>query len=82
MNSARMNHLTMNGMPNRPAISNVLVKASANVAFRTKLLTSPDEALAEMNLPLEDAEILRGLQAQTLKEYAYQVKERLRIAPA
>ena len=66
-------------MPNRPAISNVLIKASANVAFRTKLLTRPDEALAEMNLPQEDAEILKGVQAPTLKEYAHQVKERLLI---
>ena len=71
------NAMTMKSMPNRPAISNVLIKASANIAFRTKLLTSPEEALAEMNLPLEDVEILRGVQAPTLKEYAYQVKERL-----
>ncbi|MBN1218962.1 MAG: hypothetical protein JXM69_08540 [Anaerolineae bacterium] len=64
-------------VPNRPAISNVLIKASANVAFRARLLTSPKEALAGMNLPAEDVEILVGVQAPTLKEYALQVKTRL-----
>ena len=64
-------------MPNRPAISNVLIKASANVVFRTKLLDNPRDALAEMNLPPEDAEILVDVQATTLKDYARQVKTRL-----
>ena len=64
-------------IPNRPAISNVLIKASANVAFRARLLNSPKDAVAGMNLPPEDAEILSGVQASTLKEYARQVKTRL-----
>ncbi len=64
-------------MPDHPAITNVLIKASANVAFRTKLLTSPEEALAEMNLPCEDVEILKSVQAPTLKEYVHEVKQRL-----
>ena len=64
-------------VPNRPAISNVLIKASANVAFRNRLLTNPGEALAEMNLPPEDMEILSDVRAGTLKEYARQVKTRL-----
>lgn len=67
----------MNFIPNRPAISNVLIKASANVAFRAKLLTNPHDAVAEFNLPPEDAEILTGVQALTLPEYARQVKVRL-----
>jgi hypothetical protein len=67
----------MKPIPNRPAISNVLIKASANVAFRARLLTSPKDALAELNLPPEDAEILVGVQALTLPEYARQVKVRL-----
>jgi hypothetical protein len=67
-------------IPDRPAISNVLIKASANVAFRTKLLTRPEEALAEMNLPLEDAEILKSVQAPTLKEYAHLLKKKLLVA--
>lgn len=67
----------MKPVPNRPAISNVLVKASANIAFRAKLLTSPEMALAELDLPPEDAEILSGVQAPTLPEYARQVKLRL-----
>ena len=70
---------TMRLVPNRPAISNVLIKASANVAFRIRLLTNPKPALAEMNLPREDAEILSGVQASTLKEYARQVKMKLMV---
>ncbi len=67
----------LRSVPNRPAISNVLIKASANVAFRSVLLASPHEALTEMNLPPEDAEILTNVQAPTLKEFARQVKMRL-----
>lgn len=67
----------MQSIPNRPAISNVLIKASANVAFRAKLLTTPKDALAELNLPPEDVEILVGVHAPTLPEYARQVKVRL-----
>jgi len=64
-------------VPNRPAISNVLIKASANVSFRSRLLSSPNEALADMNLSPEDVEILQNVQAPTLKEFAQQVKSRL-----
>ena len=67
----------MKPIPNRPAISNVLIKASANIAFRARLLTAPKDALAELNLPPEDAEILASVQARTLPEYARQVKVRL-----
>ena len=67
----------LRSVPNRPAISNVLIKASANVAFRSRLLASPPEAVAELNLPPEDAQILAGVQAPTLKEFARQVKIRL-----
>jgi len=74
-----MPNTTLKLVPNRPAISNVLIKASANVAFRVRLLTDPRGALAEMNLPREDAEILTGVQASTLKEYAHQVKMRLLV---
>jgi hypothetical protein len=69
-------------VPYRPAISNVLVKASANVVFRTRLLTSPQEALAEMNVPPEDAEILTAVHAPTLSEYARQVKTKLMVSYA
>jgi hypothetical protein len=64
-------------VPNRPAISNVLIKASANVSFRTRLLSSPHEALVGMNLPPEDVEILQNVQAPTLQELARQVKLKL-----
>jgi hypothetical protein len=67
----------MKPVPNRPAISDVLVRASANVAFRARLLTSPKETVAELNLPAEDAEILASVKAPTLPEYARQVKVRL-----
>jgi len=67
----------MKSIPNRPAITNVLIKASANVAFRTRLLTDPKDALAEMNLPPEDVELLVGVQAPSLPEYARQVKVKL-----
>ena len=67
----------MKSIPNRPAISDVLIKASANVAFRAKLLDNSQEVLAEMNLPPEDAEILTNVRAQSLKEYARQIKMRL-----
>ncbi len=70
---------TMRLVPNRPAISDVLIKASANVAFRVRLLTDPEAALAGMNLPREDAEILADVQATTLKEYAHQVKMKLMV---
>jgi hypothetical protein len=64
-------------IPNRPAISDVLIRASANISFRSKLLTSPTEAFAEMNVPPEDMAVLAGVQASTLSEYARQVKTRL-----
>ena len=67
----------MKSIPNRPAISNVLIKASANVTFRSRLLTNSDEALAEMNLPPEDVKVLIDVEAPSLKEYARQVKMRL-----
>ena len=66
-------------VPNRPAISDVLIKASANGAFRARLLDSPQEALTGMNVPPEDAEILANVQAPTLKEYARLVKTRLLV---
>jgi hypothetical protein len=61
-------------VPYRPGISNVLVKASANAVFRTKLLNNPTAVVAEMSLHPEDAEILTRIQASTLKEYARQLK--------
>jgi hypothetical protein len=72
-----MESTTLKPVPNRPAISNVLIKASANVAFRARLLTNPQAAVAELNLPPEDAEILAEVRALTLPEYARQVKLRL-----
>jgi hypothetical protein len=67
----------MKSVPNRPAISDVLIKASANTAFRTRLLANPEEVLTEMNLPPEDAELLTNVRACSLKEYAFQIKMRL-----
>ena len=67
----------MKPVPNRPAISDVLIKASANIVFRAKLLTSPKDALAELNLPPEDIELLADVRARTLPDYARQVKVRL-----
>ena len=64
-------------VPNRPAISDVLIKASANVSFRSRLLSSPHEALIEMNLSPEDIEILQNVRAPTLQEFARQVRSRL-----
>lgn len=69
--------IMMNSIPNRPAITNVLIKASANIVFRTKLLTNPQAALAEMNLSPEDIEVLADVEAQNLPEYARQVKIKL-----
>lgn len=66
--------MMMNTMPNRPAISDILLKASANVAFRSRLLSSPKDVLAELDVPPEDAEILGSVQAPTLSEFARQVK--------
>ena len=67
----------MKFVPNRPAISDVLVKASANGAFRDRLLTNSQEALAGMNLPPEDYELLSKVRASSLKDYARQLKVRL-----
>ena len=72
-----MKVMTMKSIPNRPAISNVLIKASANDAFRAKLLANSNEVLAEMDLPPEDVKILSGVQAASLKEYARRLKMRL-----
>ena len=72
-----MTMMMRSAVPNRPAISDVLIKASANSTFRTTLRTSPQEAVAEMNLPPEDVAVLTGVQAPTLSEYARQVKTRL-----
>lgn len=79
-NSIPTHILPIMKVPNRPAISNVLIKASANAVFRSKLLTRPEEALADMNVPLEDAELLKSVQAPTLKEYAHLLKKKLLIA--
>ena len=64
-------------IPNRPAISDVLIKASANGVFRARLLNSPHEALAGFEMPPEDAAILTTVHASNLKDYAHQVKLRL-----
>ena len=72
-----MNFMTLQPVPYRPAISNVLVKASANRVFRTRLLSSPREALLEMNLPPEDVELLANIRAQSLSDYAEQLKMKL-----
>jgi hypothetical protein len=66
-----------NAIPYRPAISTVLVKASASSVFRDRLLTSPMDALGEMNLPPEDVAILADIRAHTLADYAHQLKMRL-----
>ncbi len=69
--------MTMKAVPHRPAISNILVKASANASFRSRLLSDPNDVLGEMNLPPEDIKILTGIRASNLREYARQVKTRL-----
>jgi hypothetical protein len=67
----------MQVIPNRPAISNILIKASANGAFRAMLLASPMEALADMGLSADDVEVLADVRASTLPDFARQVKVRL-----
>jgi len=67
----------MKSVPYRPAISNVLIKASANSVFRAMLLDNSYGVLIGMNLPPEDIRILANIEAPTLKEYASQVKMRL-----
>lgn len=64
-------------VPNRPTISNILIKPSAKGVFRSNLLSNPTQALSEMNLSPEDAEILAGIKAPTLPEYACQMKMQL-----
>jgi hypothetical protein len=66
-------------IPNRPAISNVLIKASANPAFRIRLLADAEDAVAEMNVPPEDVKILTDVRTATLQEYASQVRTRLMV---
>lgn len=68
---------TKTAIPNRPAISDVLIKACSNGIFRSQLLNSPHEALAGLEIPPEDAAILTTVQASSLKDYAQQVKLRL-----
>ena len=69
--------MTMQVVPNRPAISNILIKASANGAFRAMLLASPGEALAGMDVPPDDVKVLADVRASSLPEFARQVKMRL-----
>jgi phospholipase C len=69
--------MTMQVVPNRPAISNVLIKASANGAFRAMLLASPTDALADMGLSPDDVEILADVRASSLPDFAREVKMRL-----
>jgi hypothetical protein len=69
--------MTMQVVPNRPAISNVLIKASANGAFRAMLLASPTDALADMGLSPDDVEILANVRASSLPDFAREVKMRL-----
>jgi len=64
-------------VPYRPVISDILVKASANVNFRSKLLYAPLELLNGMDIPVEDAEIIANIYAQTLNDFACQLKNRL-----
>ena len=64
-------------VPYRPAISDVLVRASANVNFRSKLLYAPLELLNSMDIPVEDTEMLTNIYAQTLNDFARQLKNRL-----
>ena len=64
-------------VPYRPAISDVLIKASANSVFRKMLLASPYSVLAEMDIPAEDVQLLASVKAPTLKEYALQLKTQL-----
>jgi hypothetical protein len=67
----------LRSVPNRPAISDVLLKANANASFRKRLLADPKNALAGMNIPPEDFEILTGVTTSNLKEFARQVQMRL-----
>ena len=64
-------------IPNRPAISQVLVKASASGCFCERLLTSPLEALLELGLPQEDLDVMAGIKAGTLADFAAQLKLKL-----
>ena len=64
-------------VPNRPAITDVLIKAIANPKFRAKLLASSKEALEDLNLSPDDVDILLQIQGKTLQEYAHQLKIKL-----
>ena len=67
----------MKAIPYRPAVSNVLIKASANSAFCARLLSNAHDVLAEMKLPPEDVELLTNIQAASLQDYARQLRTRL-----
>ena len=68
--------LAMNQVPYRPAISDLLVRASASTSFRSRLLAGTQD-LTSMGLCPEELEVLNGIQATTLGDYAGQVRERL-----
>ncbi len=70
-------YLPKYAVPYRPAISDILVKASANINFRFKLLQTPFELLNDMDIPVEDVEILMNIYAPTLNDFAHQLKNRL-----
>ncbi len=62
-------------IPNRPFISDLLIRASADILFRMRLLTDIESVLAEVNLPAQDTKILKKIRARSLAEFSYQVEE-------
>lgn len=64
---------------NRPAISRVLVRASVCGRFCERLLAGPPEALLELGLPQEDLDVMAGIKAGSLAEFAAQLKLKLAL---
>jgi hypothetical protein len=72
----------MNNRPYTPyrfSISNLLILASANVSFRKRLLSGRQD-LSDFGLCPEDAQVLDGIQATTLGDFASQVRSRLQAS--
>ncbi len=67
--------MNIKAIPNRPFISDLLIRASADILFRIRLLTDVESVLAEVNLPAQDTEILKKIRARSLAEFSYQVEE-------
>ncbi len=62
---------------NKPAITNLIIKATADKRFSHFLLADPQGAMEAVGLPESDRTFLADIQAKTMIEFLHQIKARL-----